>query len=302
MGSTKGITKQYLIDIHKWRSVMALIACAITLVSSCYAFASVIRNYVSQGWYLPGLFRYFTTLSNMLTALASSFIMPFAINGIRKKRFVLPKWLSMLHYSGTVCLTLIFVFAMTFIMSYSKDDAIGGNNFYLHLICPIAVLISYGLVESSNKFSWKETLICLIPLILYSLVYLVMVVVIGEENGGWPDLYKLATFVPVYISFPSMAVVAYLVAFAVRKLSDWVRGRREAQMLSSWSKEAEPVEINIEVYGLGRFYGSHGDKDNLTVPLDILETLSKYYKMDLSALYNVYTKGLLEGVKEREDK
>ena len=301
MANNRLTTRQYLIDIHKWRSVIALLACAVTLLCSCYGLVSAVVNYTTKGWLLAKLFRYLTTLSNMLTALASSFIMPFAINGIRRKRFVLPKWLAMFHYAGTICLTLVFVFAMTFIMAFDKEKAVGGNNLYLHVICPIAVLISYELVESKYKFSLKETLICLVPFILYSLVYLVEVVIIGEANGGWDDIYMASTIIPIYVSFPLMWLLGFLIAFGIRKVSDLISKTRNARMTASWDKEAEPVEINIEVYGLGRYYGLHGDKNNLSVPLDILESLSEFYNMDLDALYNVYTKGLLEGIRERED-
>ena len=73
-------------------------------------------------------------------------------------------------------------------------------------------------------------------------------------------------------------------------------------MISSWRKDADPVEVKIEVYGLGRYYGFHGEKNNLIVPLDILENLAKHYGMKVKDLYNVYTKGLYHGIGDRETK
>ena len=121
------------------------------------------------------LFRFFTTLSNILTALASGFIIPYAVNGIRKQRFSYPKWMSMMHCSGTICTTLTFVFAMAFILPFNRESAIGGYNFYLHVICPLAVLISFFMVEINKKFTYKDMFICVFPAFIYTVVYLVMV-------------------------------------------------------------------------------------------------------------------------------
>ena len=103
-------------------------------VISLIAIGSSLVKYARNGWAIADLFRYFTTLANMITALAASFLIPFAINGIRKKRFVTPKWLSMLHYMGTVSTTLILVFALVFILPFDPEFAIGGSNLFLHEI------------------------------------------------------------------------------------------------------------------------------------------------------------------------
>ncbi|MBR5755966.1 MAG: hypothetical protein IKX96_00250 [Firmicutes bacterium] len=293
-------TRQYLVNIHKWRSTLALIACSVTLICSVSAIIATIARNIGNGETLSSVFMYFTTLSNMLTTLASSFIFPYAVNGIRKKRFVMPKWLYMVHYSGAICTTLVFIFAMVFILPYNRQFAIGGSNFYLHVICPIEVLISFELIEATYKYSKKDIMICLVPFLIYSIVYIVMVVFVGEANGGWPDIYMVCTFVPVYVSFPAMWVLAAAVALGIKKLSNVLNRKREAQLVSFWKEDADPVEINIEVYGLGRFYGLHGDKNDLSVPLDILESVSKRYRLDADKLYNVYVKGLLHGIKERE--
>ena len=193
-------SRRYMIDLHKWRSAVALVACVVTMVLSISAITSNLIKYVDSGLGIRDLLQYFTIQSNLMTALASSFIIPYAINGIRRKRFVYPKWLSMLHYSGTLCTTLTMVFALLFILPHDRDLAIGAHNFFLHVICPIGILISFCMVESSYKYSRKDNLICLLPVLVYSLVYLTMVVIIGEERGGWKDLYLLDEFIPWYFS------------------------------------------------------------------------------------------------------
>ncbi len=301
MNVSKNSTRQYLVDIHKWRSVVALFACTVALICSTLALIFCIINYMVQGWKLSEFFRYFTTLSNILMVLASSFIIPFAINGIRKKRFVLPRWLSLFFYSGTICITMVFIFAMVFILPYDRDFAIGGRQFFLHVITPLAILISFELVESDFKVSRKEIILCMVPFMIYSLVYLIQVAIIGADKGGWDDMYMVNTYVPAYISLPIALLMVYAIAWVIQKVSNVLNRSRERKMLSSWKEDADPVEVNIEIYGLGRYYGLHGDKNNLSVPLDILESVSKHYSMDLEGLYSVYMKGLLNGIKEREE-
>lgn len=254
--------------------------------------------YGVNDWKLSYFLAYFTTISNILTALAGSFIMPYAISGIRRKRFVLPKWLSMFHYSGVICITLVFIFMLLIILPYDKEFALGGPNFFLHVICPIAIIVSYFMVESHYDYSKREVLKCMIPFFIYSIVYVVMVTR-GPENGGWKDLYKLNTFVPFAVTVPATYVVVFVIAILIKKLSDILYIKREKDLISSWKEDADSVEVKIEVYGLGRYYGLHGDKNNLSVPLDIIESLAKHYDMNVKDLYNVYTKGLYHGIDER---
>ena len=276
-----------------------MVACSVSLVVSFVAIILTMVSNMRLGYTASECFKYFTILSNMLTALASSFIIPFAIIGIRKKRFVIPKWLSMMHYSGAICITIVFVFALFIILPHHRQGAIGGSNFFLHVVCPLAVLISFFLVESGYTYSRKEILICLIPFAMYSIVYLVMVVFIGEENGGWEDLYQLTTYLPAYISFVLLWALGLAVAFAIRKVSNLLYGYRRGKMMASWKDEADPVEVKIEIYGLGRYYGLHGDKNSLSVPYDILEDASKRFDIKIDELYDAYVKGLHNGIKDK---
>ena len=293
---------QYMIELQKGRSILALIACSITL---CFTSASIIWavvRHMAEGNSPLHAFRYFTTLSNTVTFFAAGFIFPYAINGIRMKRLIYPRWLSMVHYSGTVCTTLTLVFSMVFILPYDRQMALGGSNFFLHLVCPIAVLVSFEMVESSYEYRKKDTFICLIPLLIYSLLYTTMVVVIGEGNGGWPDMYKLNTFAPFYVSFPVVWIIAIGISFVINRSSSYFVKKREEDMLFSLKRYINPVELKLEVYELGRLYGKCDDENDLSIPFDLLSLLANHYTKgtDLDELYQMYTAGLLAGVKEKK--
>ena len=236
----------------------------------------------------------------MLTAFAAGFIIPFAVNGLREKRFVYPHWLFLMHYAGTICTTMTFVFSMVFILPFNATFALGGSNLYLHLICPIMILIAFFLVESGYRITRKNVFLCTTPLLVYASVYFVMVVIIGTERGGWRDLYKLNTFVPFYISVPAGLLLAFPIASAIRALSNRFAQHRQDLMLSHWKKDMDPIEVSIEIFGLGRHYGLIGDKSGLSIPYDLLEMLADRYAIDPLKLVKVYETGLLDAVSERE--
>lgn len=289
--------KKYMVNLYKWRSIIALIACMITLTTAIVAIAWNIVEF-TLGSYLNDLLKYFTVDSNILTALAAGSIIPYAIEGIRKKRFSYPKWANRLHYSGTICTTLTMFFTLTIISQYNPEMAFGAYNFFLHIICPITILISFMLVESGYKITAEDSAICLIPFATYALVYVIEVLLIGKENGGWEDIYMLVTFAPAFISFPLMFMIAIGVALAIAKFYNYLEDIRKEKLSQYWPKDASAVEIKIEAYGLGRYMGLHEDENNINLPLDILRTMAENYNIKLEELTRAYTKGTIDGVEE----
>ena len=290
----KVVAKEYLLVLQRYRSIITFVACSITLVVALYAIGLALVNYAMGGIKIINLFKYFTTLSNMLTALAAAFIIPYAINGYRFKHFSYPKWVSMMHFAGTASTSFVSFFTVVFIAPYNREFAFGGSNFYLHVICPLMILISYFFVESHYRYTTKEFLICMTPFIAYSLVYLVNVVFIGS----WEDLYLLNTLVPFYFSMP----IAYIAFFAISHLIKWisltVSKLQQARMFSPWPVDTDPLNIKFDVYGMGLDRGTHmkGD-DELNVPIGVLNAVGKHFEIRTEELIKIYCKGLLEGLK-----
>ena len=290
----KVVAKEYLLLLQRYRSVITLIACVVTFVATLYALGLDLVHYTREGIKIIDLFKYFTTLSNMLTALAASFIIPYAINGYRSRHFSYPKWVSMLHFAGTTCTTLVSLFTILFISSYNWEFAFGGSNFYLHVICPLMILISFIFVESHYVYSEKEFLICLLPFFLYSILYLVNVVVIGR----WNDLYMLNTFVPFYVSLPGMYLAYFGIAHLIKWISLYVSKLQQERMFSPWPADTDPLNIKIDVYGMGIDKGTNSrDDDELNIPIGILEALGEKFSIDPKELIKIYSKGLLEGLR-----
>ncbi len=293
--------KQYLIDLHKWRSVAALFACIVTLVFAGIGLGGSIILYTRNKWELAEFFRFFTTIANLITAVSAAFIVPYAVEGVKKKRFITPSWLSVMHFCGTICTTLVFIFAITFILSTNPEMAVGGNNLFFHIVCPIAIFISFELVESGHDYKPKDIIFSLIPVFIYSVVYLIMVVFVGKDNGGWEDLYMLNTYTPAYISLPLVWILAAAVAFIIYRLSYVLNKKRQTQLFEKWESGMGTIELNIEVYGLGRFYGINSELNSLTIPIDILDFLAKKYNRNTEDLTKIFVKGMLNGYKESSE-
>ncbi|MBQ6477810.1 MAG: hypothetical protein IJI44_00425 [Erysipelotrichaceae bacterium] len=296
--------RRYMISLYKRRSIVALIAGIITFAVALAAIGGgLMRSYLH--WQREAgysLFHYFTVNSNLLSAIGAAFLIPYAVDGIRKKRFVLPRWVSLFQYSGAICTTLTMIFSILFIFpTQGPQTAFGGMNFFLHIICPITTLILLYMVETDVHFDLSDSMLCLFPFFVYALIYIVNVVLLGEENGGWRDIYFIATYTPAAVSAPLMFMmgfgVSYLISFFYNRLSDY----RRKQFVSVWKDDASKVEINIEVYGLGRYNGMAMDDSNIPMPVDIFKALCEKYGMDLSSLCQVYNKGVIDGMKERED-
>lgn len=288
-----------MIALRMWRSKMALLACVITLFDTLGAIGRGLVDYAKDGVETAELFHYFTINANILTALAAGCIIPFAVEGIRKKYFTYPKWAAIFHYSGTISTTLTMVFAVFLISRYDPYMAFGGNNLFLHIICPILVLISFFMVESDNRFSLRDSLIGLTPLVIYCAVYLYEVVLVGEKNGGWPDFYHIMDISPLYITLSGVLLMGFGIAAAIRWGSNRLNEYRRKKLTARWREDADPVEIRIEVFGLGRYTGKNVDKNNISLPMDIIELLADRYDMKTDELLRVFIKGVSDGLKEK---
>ena len=286
--------KTHLINLFKWRSWAALIACIITIVFSSLALAYGIITEVEER--ISGEFQWFTVDANCLCIFAALMITPYAIEGIAKKRFTYPRWMLLIHYAGTICATLIFVFIMSFASWYDPKLAFDGENFFLHVICPIAVLLSFFMVEGNHRLYKKDTLIAMIPFFIYSIFYLINVAVLKR----WDDHYQLNTLVPAYVSFPLMYQLTWIIGSVIRSVYNRLSDRREKQLRQIWGNDLDPTEIKIEIYSLGFHAGLHQEKDSVSIPFDILEDVSENFHIRLEELSKAYMAGAVNGFKEKE--
>ena len=293
----------YIIALSGWRSRLALIAALITVSFSLYGITGGMIYYTQIGKTTAELFHWFTINSNFLTGFGAALIIPYAVEGIRRKHFSYPRWIAMLHYSGMVCTTLTMVFSVGIMSWVDPEAAFGGYNRYLHILCPIMVLVSFFLVESGCRYTRRDVLLAAVPSLVYEAVYLYEVVIVGEANGGWEDMYHMAEYVPIGVSVLVITVMALGISALIRLLYNRLARYRARRLEAGlWPPDTDPVEINIELFGLGRYMGKHADTDFIELPLDLIRLIAARYGLKTEALVRPYIRGFLDSQKEKSEK
>ena len=162
------------------------------------------------------VFRYFTVDSNSLCAVSCVF--PF-FRALRGKSGG-SKAAMLFRYAGTAAVTVTLMTVLLFLGPvYGYPAMFDGWNLWLHLILPVLSIVSFVLLERDGTYPEKKHLIySLLPVIVYGTVYFVMVVLIGKEKGGWPDIYGFNAGGKWYLSYFAMAAGTALIGFALQKL------------------------------------------------------------------------------------
>ena len=300
---TKDNIREHLTVLLRRRSVIALCCAVLTLMLSFYGIISgVIRtiDVLHENGFTS--FIYYTMLSNTFAALSAAFVFPYTVEGVQKKRFTLPKWVSVLHYMATVSITITMVFVLAFMSWASPENAFGGANLVTHVFCPLLILISFFQMESGTLFTWKERVLGAAPFCLYLIVYLIEAVAIGEVNGGWPDIYHITEFISPFLAVPLMLLFAFGTGTAIALLSNNLTKKRSKMIYMLWHEDLDPVEVRIEAYEFGRMASQHGGKDSVQIPYDILNYLAERYHFETEDLMKPLVKGLIIGFRERNNK
>ena len=286
----------HLVNLFKWRSTLALIACLVTLFLSV---GSIAYGIITDPPELVNTeFEWFTVDSNLFMAFAAMMIIPFAIEGIQKKLFTYPRWALLIHYAGVINTTLTMIFTLGFISWYNPAKAFGEENKYLHILCPFLVLLSFFLVEARHTLTRKDNFIALIPFSIYCALYVYNVV----YAKNWDDHYMLNTLAPFYVSLPLVYLLIYVIGYLIRIAHNKLLRYRDSELKKIWDEELDPITVKIEIYSLGTHAGIHEEKDNISVPFDILEEVSEKFDIKLEELARAFSKGVIDGLKEKEEK
>ncbi len=123
-------------------------------------------------------FRFFTVLSNVFCA-AAALMMCFASSR---------PWVWTLKYMGTAAVTVTMLTVFVFLgpnMGYKK--LLTGRELFMHLLTPLLAILSFFCFEK-RAMTFETALTGILPLLLYSLLYLYKVLLAPEERR-WEDFY-----------------------------------------------------------------------------------------------------------------
>ena len=148
---------------------------------------------------------------------------------------------------------------------------------------------------SQKRMGFWDSLFALIPVIIYAAVYFVMVVVIGEENGGWNDFYGFATFIPWWVSAIALVPVSLLIATGIRALHNRSRDRRKAEETAFFTETFAGADVRKIVAAMARSRSSAKVLD-IVVPTRVISILIKYSGSDctMEEAAQIYLKEYLE--------
>ena len=196
--------KDPAIQSNRMQCLFALISASIVAVCVCVGVTMNLVTLYDENFDHMGIrtFCMFTVDSNILAGLSMLLCLPYTVDGLRSCYYHLPDWVVVLMHIAVTAVSLTFLVSL-FILAPVKGFALifSGSRFFLHGVCPVLCIVAFCCFINSHLVRFHESLLALIPVVIYAVVYLVMVVFIGEERGGWNDFYGFTTRVPIWVSF-----------------------------------------------------------------------------------------------------
>ena len=169
-------------------------------------------------------FRYFTVDSNVLAALTLLAALPFKYRRLVTDK-PLPHFCSVLSLVGVTASSVTFMTVLLFLgprLGYANMFL--GGNLLLHLVCPVCMAVSFIFdCGSGKKLKFRYTPLSLLPTVIYAVLYLIMVIAVGADNGGWEDFYGFNAGGMWYISGVLMFAGTYaigVILWAAHKISE----------------------------------------------------------------------------------
>ena len=292
-----------LVRKNRIQCLLALISCAIVVVCVCIGVTMNLTTLYDEDFDNMGIrtFCMFTVNSNILAALSSFTVIPYAIDGIRKKEYILPDWVVVFMMTGTTAVALTFLVSL-FVLSPVKGFVLifTGSRFFLHGVCPILNILAFCVFVTSHKITVKQSFFALIPVAIYSFVYFVMVVLIPKELGGWDDFYGFATRMPLWISVTSVLPLTFGITTLIRlwhNRSFVNRRKNEAQIFLDYFDGKEAKEILSE---MGKARAKIQPSGDVIVPTVVIKKIMYFTDSTLSIndACKIYLDGYLASVRE----
>lgn len=169
-------------------------------------------------------FMFFTTDSNILTAIASALVMICEIKILQGKRTTVARAFTLLKYAGVVGLMLTFFTVLCLLIPiYGIAMEWGGTGLHVHVLAPVLSFVSFVFLEQHTKLSLSDAVIGILPVIIYGAVYFLQVVVIKN----WMDFYAFNSGGRWYLIMPLIIAISFAMSLFVRFLRNKVRERTE---------------------------------------------------------------------------
>ncbi len=162
-------------------------------------------------------YEYYTDLSNLLLLIVCAIFLVYLV--LRKK---VPRWLEILKYSSTICLTLTFL-VVVFILCPMNGFNYGFMLFYKsllfqHFLCPILSVLTFLCFDEIKITTAKENFYGILLTVIYGIV-IMFLNILRYVEGPYPFL--LVYEQPVWQSVGWIIILlslTYFIGFIIRKL------------------------------------------------------------------------------------
>lgn len=160
-------------------------------------------------------FRYFTVLSNIYAAVSCLLSLLFEIPMFSARSEGLPKWLLLLVFSSAGAVLVTFMTVMVFLgPTKGYKDLLTKGGFHFHLLNPLLAAFCC-VIEAKGRVGFGASVTVLIPVLLYGALYCKKVLILTEQNGGWPDFYGFNRDGKWKISLAAMITGAVLIGIVL---------------------------------------------------------------------------------------
>ena len=208
----------------------------------------------------------------------------------------MPRWIVDLVYMGVTAVALTFLVSL-FILSPAKGFVLifTGSRFFLHGVCPILAIVAFCFFMSEKRLTIRDSLLALIPVLIYAVVYYVMVAIVGEEKGGWNDFYGFLSRLPHWIPLTAIMPLTFLIATGIRVLHNRSYDKRKADESAFFTQLFADADVRKIVAAMARSHSSAKILD-IVIPSRIITIMLEHSKSDatLEECCEIYLKEYLE--------
>ena len=239
----------------------------------------------------------FTVNSNIFCGIAMMLTIPYTIDGMRKKDFHLPNWMVDFLLMGVTAVGLTFLVSLCVLAPVKGFVLIfTGSRFFLHGLCPVLAIIAFCFIITNHVISIKESLIALLPVMLYAMVYYFMVEILGPDNGGWDDFYGFFTRIPSWISLLSFMPLTFGVATVIRLLHNRSCRRHMQWMAALINEEFSDKTIREQIVYVAEGRRSEKKTGNIVIPVPLIVAMIKNSgdELDLEEACDIYLHTILQ--------
>lgn len=264
------------IAFNRRQCLCALICSIVVVVCVCIGVTINLTNLLNDDFENIGIktFFMFTVNSNILVAFGMMMVIPYAIDGLRKNNYHLSNWVIVFLHAGTTTIALTFLVSLFFLAPTKGFEPIfTGSNFFLHGVCPIFTIVSFLFFISDHRIKLKESFWSIVPVILYGIVYFIMVLVIGEENGGWSDFYGFATKLPIWVSVTVLPLLSYGVAFLLMLKHNHLCKSRKKREAALYKANFEGADVRALIAEAGRTRAAAMTVRDIVVPARVIDIM-----------------------------